>query len=427
MSIKTTRLFGVLLAVLLFGSSALAMQQMLYSEPVYHTSQADRLLADTSEREEAGTEAAETTGAPAEKDAAEQENSTASETPAAESDKPVVKKAQYGKSKPVQSKAAVPNKAVSAQPETPARTEAVEAPAQAAVQAVTEEKKSPGTPYRILSSAEYKTLSKVVVKNTDNEIAANARIEVPLISSSSVYQNSKKEIFSVEPVEIKNVSGTRVGVFSLGDLAPGTETVIEIRTAIRASNPEFFADFTPADGAVDSGWLAAGNGIESDNSQIINLAAQITQNLENDWEKASAITRWVAANIRYDASAANRNSGALQALQSRTGVCEDYAALSAALARAAGIPARVVYGYTDNGNNWPAGGAFPLRGYRHAWVEYSLSGRGWVPAEPTRSSAKFYFGTLPHHRYIVQNYSNSSLRGSYKGSQLSISWTDSLE
>lgn len=137
-------------------------------------------------------------------------------------------------------------------------------------------------------------------------------------------------------------------MFALGDLGPGAETVIEIRTVVRTTNPEFFADYLPADGEVSSGWLSAGKGIESDHSQIISLAAQITGNLGSDWEKAKAITRWVAANIRYDDSAANRNRGALQALQSRTGVCEDYAALSAALARAVGVPARVVFGYSDN-------------------------------------------------------------------------------
>ncbi|MBS3983931.1 MAG: transglutaminase domain-containing protein [Dethiobacter sp.] len=162
--------------------------------------------------------------------------------------------------------------------------------------------------------------------------------------------------------------------------------------------------------------------------KIVILAQELTEKITTDWEKAEAISRWVSTNIRYDDQAANRNKGALQALQTRSGVCEDYAKLAVALARAAKILARVVYGYTDNGNNWPANGSFALRGFRHAWVEFHLEGRGWVPAEPTRSNVSaHYFGRLPHNLYIIQNYSNISLKGSHRGGRLSVAWTDSLE
>ncbi|MCW3489286.1 transglutaminase-like domain-containing protein [Dethiobacter alkaliphilus] len=288
-----------------------------------------------------------------------------------------------------------------------------------------EEKNTPANPYRISSSRDHRYMTKIEVKNTSDKEARHVRIEVPLISSSSLYQSRRSESFSIEPSEIKTVSGTRVAVFSLGTIEPGEDVVVEAKAVVRTSNIEFFADYVPKDSSKSSSYLGASSGIESTNSQIVNLSNQITSGLSSDWEKAQAITRWVTNNISYDASAENRNSGALQALQSRRGVCEDYAMLAAALARAAGIPTRIAYGYADNRNSWS--GSMSLSGYRHAWVEYSLEGRGWVPAEPTRSnSSNLFFGRLPSNRYIIQNYSNISLKGSYSGGQLSINWSDSL-
>ncbi|HHX74179.1 MAG TPA: transglutaminase domain-containing protein, partial [Firmicutes bacterium] len=244
----------------------------------------------------------------------------------------------------------------------------------------------------------------------------------------SPYFSLESESFSLEPAEIITVDGTRTGVFRLEALEPGEEVELKIRAKVKTNAITFHDDYVPQENSIISSYLGAAAGIESTHGEIVSLAGKITAGLSTDWEKARAITTWTATAIKYDDKAATRNSGALAALQSRTGVCEDYAKLSVALARAAGIPARVVYGYTDSGSKWPAEGAFSLKGYRHAWVEYYLAGRGWVPADPTRSTAnKLYFGTLPHNRYIVQNYTNLSLKGSYAGGKLAITWADALE
>ncbi|EEG78086.1 transglutaminase-like domain-containing protein [Dethiobacter alkaliphilus] len=302
------------------------------------------------------------------------------------------------------------------------KPEAKEEPVE--VEVVEEVAPTRANPYRTWSSRDHRYMMQVDVKNTSDKEAKDVRVEVPLVSSSSLYQSRRNESFSIEP-EIETVSGTRVAVFSLGTLEPGEEIIIEIKTQVRSSNIEFFADYIPTNSNKSSSYLGSSTGIESTNSEIVNLSNQITQGLSTDWEKAQAITRWVANNISYNASADNRNSGALRALQTRSGVCEDYAMLSVALARAANIPARVVYGYADRGGRWPSSGSYSLVGYRHAWVEYSLEGRGWVPAEPTRSTSNLYFGKLPHNGYIIQNYNNMNLKFN-QSSKISISWTHSL-
>ena len=71
----------------------------------------------------------------------------------------------------------------------------------------------------------------------------------------------------------------------------------------------------------------------------------------------------------------------------REGFCGHYASALAAVARAAGIPARVVTGY--QGGEWNRMGRYLLvrQADAHAWVEAWLPGRGWVRVDPTAAVA----------------------------------------
>jgi transglutaminase-like putative cysteine protease len=71
----------------------------------------------------------------------------------------------------------------------------------------------------------------------------------------------------------------------------------------------------------------------------------------------------------------------------KRGFCGHYASAFAALARAAGIPARVVTGYQGGTLN-PFGGYWILRqSDAHAWNEVWIEGRGWVRIDPTAAIA----------------------------------------
>jgi protein-glutamine gamma-glutamyltransferase len=71
----------------------------------------------------------------------------------------------------------------------------------------------------------------------------------------------------------------------------------------------------------------------------------------------------------------------------RRGFCEHYASAFAALARAAGIPARVVTGYQGGTLN-PYGDYWIVRqSDAHAWDEVWIEGRGWVRIDPTSAIA----------------------------------------
>ncbi|MGY1743263.1 MULTISPECIES: transglutaminase family protein [unclassified Blastococcus] len=69
-------------------------------------------------------------------------------------------------------------------------------------------------------------------------------------------------------------------------------------------------------------------------------------------------------------------------LENRRGYCEQYAGAMAAMVRAAGVPSRVVLGYTP-GITQPDGSRLVTSNDAHAWVEVYFDGVGWVPYDPT--------------------------------------------
>lgn len=117
--------------------------------------------------------------------------------------------------------------------------------------------------------------------------------------------------------------------------------------------------------------------IESDNKEIIDKANQLTEGLTTDYRKASAIFEYVNTKLNYSANSSTSNAGALAALKSSSGVCEEFATLFVAMCRAEEIPARAVAGYKVE----EANGEYVL--IDHVWTEIFLDDYGWLPVEPT--------------------------------------------
>ena len=122
-------------------------------------------------------------------------------------------------------------------------------------------------------------------------------------------------------------------------------------------------------------------------SAVKSKAAEITVNIEGDYEKILAIHDWVAQNIYYDLDdyygrTTHNKYDAATVLSTRKSVCEGYASLTAALLRAVGIPAKTVYGYALGiGSTKPI-----MEGVRnHAWTEAFADGR-WVILDTTWDS-----------------------------------------
>ncbi len=71
----------------------------------------------------------------------------------------------------------------------------------------------------------------------------------------------------------------------------------------------------------------------------------------------------------------------------KAGFCEHFSSAFVVLMRSAGIPARVVTGYTGGYFNRLGGYWLVRRNDAHAWAEVWLAGRGWVRVDPTAAVA----------------------------------------
>ena len=132
--------------------------------------------------------------------------------------------------------------------------------------------------------------------------------------------------------------------------------------------------------------------IQSDNQEIIDLANSITAGITNDYDKAVVIHDWVCNNIYYDwdrylsGNYVGMDTSALGTLHSKRSVCDGYANLTAALLRAAGVPAKKISGFALGVSNdyWPEN-FDPNKDTNHAWNEFWANGR-WVILDTTWDS-----------------------------------------
>ncbi|MGL4873510.1 MAG: transglutaminase domain-containing protein [Clostridium sp.] len=148
-------------------------------------------------------------------------------------------------------------------------------------------------------------------------------------------------------------------------------------------------------------------GVKSD-SQINEKAKEITRNDKTNLEKAKAIYEWVGSNITYDNEKAslimsgdrNLKSGAIEAFNTRTGICFDYACLYVAMARAIDLPVRIITGEAYNGEEY----------INHAWNQVYIKSLGkWINVDPTFYDAGDYFNT----KNFYEDHKEESIAGEW--------------
>lgn len=118
-------------------------------------------------------------------------------------------------------------------------------------------------------------------------------------------------------------------------------------------------------------WLKPGLHIPSGSQRFVDLAKQIKGDRKTVAEIADAIQSWVNRKMQPNAGIGVLRD-ANDVLDTKEGVCRDYAILTATLLRSAGVPARLASGLV----NWS--GSF----YYHAWAE-AWDGTNWVGVDST--------------------------------------------
>ena len=116
-------------------------------------------------------------------------------------------------------------------------------------------------------------------------------------------------------------------------------------------------------------YLASTALIQANDPKIRAVSRDIVKGRNGDWDKAVAIADWVYQNLAKQMTVSLPS--AVEVLQSRRGDCNEHATLFAALARAAGVPAKLCLGvvYLDG------------RFYYHAWN--SVWCGQWIEVDPT--------------------------------------------
>ena len=120
------------------------------------------------------------------------------------------------------------------------------------------------------------------------------------------------------------------------------------------------------------------------------------------------LTLAISREFAYDRAVTNVYSAVDEVLALRAGVCQDFAHLFIAVARAMGVPARYVSGYIHLAGDKGATTA------SHAWAEGWVPGHGWVGYDATRPVR----AAERHVRLAVgRDYSDAApTRGVYVGS-----------
>jgi len=169
------------------------------------------------------------------------------------------------------------------------------------------------------------------------------------------------------------------GVFEVGEISPGAtkELQLELIYEIDVYDPRISENDVGE--LSEASWLAAylepDNKWESDHPLIVQAATSAVNGETNAYLAGQKIVEFVVDRLNYQTQTTRH--GALWAYLNRSGDCSEYTDLSIALARAAGLPARAMYGWGYSENN--LGG--------HAWVEFYLPNKGWQPADPTWAEA----------------------------------------
>ena len=158
------------------------------------------------------------------------------------------------------------------------------------------------------------------------------------------------------------------------------ETFVLTRTEVRSGvDPTKARPLSDAERARFAPYLAANKHVVI-NDEIRQLADQIVGDESNPALMARKLYDWVLNNVDYwvkdpQHKEASPVGSTTYCLTFRTGNCTDFESLWTSLARAKGIPTRIVYGSFFK----PELNGYDLNQSYHCWATFYAPGLGWIP------------------------------------------------
>ncbi len=120
--------------------------------------------------------------------------------------------------------------------------------------------------------------------------------------------------------------------------------------------------------------------------RVRDLALNLTADKVNLYDRAKAIETYLRQfgyTLDVPAPPSNRDVADYFLFDLKKGYCDYFATTMVVMARAAGLPARLVTGYSSGTYDYNAHHFTVVAANSHAWVEIYFPGLGWVEFEPT--------------------------------------------
>ena len=248
-----------------------------------------------------------------------------------------------------------------------------------------EELESPKIPFELTSAIPIFIERNIIIKNDGTKTASEMKLSVPSFKSYppasfvKLFKISTKIPYTMEPGENDFIK------FDISELLPGKSIEINVSYTALLFGLDYFSRIDAdkieeyTDKELFNKFTQPERDIEVDNPEIRELSKKIVGEETNPFWKAFRIYSWITDTIAYDYEKGSavegreeRLTGALLTLQTKKGICYDYAKLFVALARAAGVPSRYVTLYVQRD-----------KVVGHAYAEIYLPPYGWIPLDPT--------------------------------------------
>ena len=241
-------------------------------------------------------------------------------------------------------------------------------------------------------AAEEKWRTFEVTTRVELDAGAPATVWLPVPSVDSDYQRLLATSFKADGAVTQIVRDPKYGAGILvAEFKGGTKPVVELSS--RFATRDRAVDLSAAPSAAQlsaaerTQYLAATELLPTDGI-VAKTALEITNGAKTDLEKGRAIYEWIVDNTFRDGKVRGCGVGDIKAMLESAnlgGKCADLNALFVGLARAAGLPARDVYGIrvADSRLGYKSlGKAGDITKAQHCRAEFYLTGYGWVPVDP---------------------------------------------
>ncbi len=215
--------------------------------------------------------------------------------------------------------------------------------------------------------------SSEVAQKLDEPLTISSLITMSLVKPSQPIDRPSRVreiVFHLKPLRSSDLvpQDRRQKILTTENLPNGFyRTTLAVKT-----EPEMITGLSswPKESSQDPKYLEESAEVQSKHPMIRALARELVGDTQNDWQVAQDINRWVHNNLEKELV---DTVTALDALHERRGECQSHTYLFTALARAAGIPTRIVNGLVYSKE---------FSGFLyHAWPEVYVG--EWRALDPT--------------------------------------------